>query len=73
VNNPYKFKGWTIYQSGYDEQMGKWSEISIIRLVRDPWLPVVYTGIFMLLAGALLMLWTGRSGIIKNKPQYDLG
>ncbi len=67
VNKPYKFKGWTIYQSGYDEQMGKWSEISIVQLVRDPWLPVVYTGIFMLLAGALLMLWTGRSGTKKQQ------
>jgi len=60
VNKPAKFKGWTIYQSGYDEQMGKWSTTSIIQLVRDPWLPAVYTGIFMILAGALFMLWTGR-------------
>ena len=61
VNKPAKFKGWTIYQSGYDEQMGKWSTTSIIQLVRDPWLPAVYTGIFMILAGALFILWTGRT------------
>ena len=61
VNKPVKFKGWTIYQSGYDEQMGKWSTTSIIQLVRDPWLPAVYTGIFMILAGALFMFWTGRA------------
>jgi len=56
VNNPLKFKGWTIYQSGYDVQMGKWSKRSMLQLVRDPWLPAVYTGIFMILAGALYLL-----------------
>jgi hypothetical protein len=42
-----------IYQYGYDESMGKYSRQSVFELVRDPWLPLVYTGIFMLLAGAL--------------------
>jgi hypothetical protein len=32
--------------------MGKWSEVSVFELVRDPWLPAVYTGIFLMLAGA---------------------
>jgi len=61
VNKPAHLKGWTIYQTGYDEEMGKWSTRSIIQLVNDPWLPVVYTGIFMILAGALYLLWKGRS------------
>jgi hypothetical protein len=29
-------------------------------VVRDPWLPVIYTGIFMLIAGALAMMYKGR-------------
>ncbi|HOY30988.1 MAG TPA: cytochrome c biogenesis protein ResB [Bacteroidales bacterium] len=60
VNKPAKYKGWTVYQAGYDQQMGKWSRRSVLQLVRDPWLPVVYTGIFMIMAGALYLLWCGR-------------
>jgi len=62
VNKPVTIRGWTLYQSGYDEQKGKWSDLSIIELIRDPWLPVVYAGIIMLLAGAvMLILLTPRS------------
>ncbi|UCH15036.1 MAG: cytochrome c biogenesis protein ResB [Bacteroidales bacterium] len=60
VNKPYKIMGWNLYQLGYNQKMGKWSEISIIELVRDPWLPVVYVGIFMLIAGAIFMFWQGK-------------
>lgn len=57
VNKPYSIAGWKIYQLSYNEQMGKWSNLSIFELVTDPWLPLVYAGIFLLLAGALLMLF----------------
>lgn len=60
VNKPYSIGGWSLYQSGYNEQMRKWSNLSIIQAVRDPWLPVVYIGIFMLLAGAVYMFWIGK-------------
>ena len=59
VNNPAEVEGWKIYQFGYDESQGAQSRISILELVSDPWLPYVYTGIFMMLAGALLMLIFG--------------
>jgi hypothetical protein len=52
VNKPLKAGGWKIYQASYDEEMGKWSEVSVFELVRDPWLPAVCTGIFLMLAGA---------------------
>ncbi len=65
VNSPVTVKGWKIYQAGYNDKMGKWSDISIIELVRDPWLPLVYSGIFMLLAGAVYIFWTGRK--IRNE------
>lgn len=58
VNHPLEIEGWKIYQTSYDESKGKWSDVSIFELVRDPWLPVVYTGIFMLIAGALWMFIT---------------
>lgn len=53
VNKPLSVRGWKIYQYSYDESKGKESDISIFELVRDPWLPYVYVGIFMMLAGAL--------------------
>ena len=55
VNKPFSVAGWKIYQLSYDETMGKWSETSIFELVRDPWLPVVYAGICMMLSGAVCL------------------
>ena len=55
VNKPFSIDGWKIYQLNYDTQKGRWSEISILELVSDPWLPFVYTGIYMMLLGAVLM------------------
>ena len=54
VNKPVSIDGWRIYQLSYDEAMGRWSETSTFELVKDPWLPAVYVGIYMLLAGAIL-------------------
>ncbi len=59
VNKPLKVDGWKMYQYGYDEEAGTESQVSILEIVKDPWLPLVYVGIFMMLAGALLMLVTG--------------
>ena len=59
VNKPYEVDGWKIYQYGYDTQMGADSRISILELVSDPWLPLVYTGIYMMLAGAVCMFVIG--------------
>ena len=53
VNKPLSVSGWKIYQYSYDEAKGAMSEISVFELVRDPWLPYVYLGIFMMLAGAV--------------------
>ena len=55
VNKPYEVNGWKIYQYSYDTQTGPNSRISILELVSDPWLPFVYTGIYMMLAGAVCM------------------
>ncbi len=59
VNKPLKVDGWKMYQYGYDEEAGTESKISVLELVRDPWLPFVYLGIFMMLVGAFLMIFTG--------------
>lgn len=57
VNHPFSLQGWKIYQYGYDTNAGAASQVSILELVSDPWLPYVYTGIFMLLGGVLLMFF----------------
>ena len=54
VNKPISVEGWRIYQYDYDQSMGADCDVSIFELVRDPWMPVVYVGIYMLLAGAVL-------------------
>ena len=59
VNKPIEVDGWKIYQYGYDTQMGAMSNTSILELVSDPWLPVVYTGIYMMLGGAVTMFVFG--------------
>ena len=55
VNKPLKVEGWKIYQLSYDESKGKWSTSSVFELVRDPWIVVVYIGIWMMIAGAVCM------------------
>jgi len=60
VNKPVEVEGWKIYQYGYDTQMGAMSQYSILELVSDPWLPLVYTGIYMMLAGAVCLFAFGK-------------
>lgn len=66
VNKPSSVDGWKIYQLNYDSNLGRWSETSVIELIKDPWLPVVYTGIFLMLAGAVYMFWIGSKKQTKN-------
>ena len=67
VNKPVEFDGWKIYQYGYDTQMGAMSNTSIFELVSDPWLPLVYTGIYMMLAGAVCLFVFGNR---KSKDRH---
>lgn len=62
VNHPLKIAGWTIYQLSYDETKGRWSDISIFELVRDPWLPFVYAGIIMMILGAICLFMNAPKG-----------
>lgn len=59
VNKPFSIEGWTIYMYSYDESKGKYSDTGVFELVRDPWIKVVYTGFFMLIAGALYLFIVG--------------
>lgn len=57
VNHPLSIKDWKIYQYGYDETMGRWSNLSTIEAVKDPMINVVYAGLFMLLFGSLYFIF----------------
>lgn len=65
VNKPLEIDGWKIYQVSYDQALGRWSDTSVFEIVTDPWLPWVYVGIYMMLAGAVLTFITAG----KNKQQ----
>ncbi|MBD5780446.1 cytochrome c biogenesis protein ResB [Pelagicoccus sp. NFK12] len=56
VNQPVKVDGWELNQLSYDETAGKASRWTVLEAVRDPWIPVVYTGIALLALGALMHL-----------------
>lgn len=55
VNKPLKVAGWSIYQYSYEIWDEDSPRISVFKLVRDPWLPVVYLGIYMMIGGAMMM------------------
>ena len=72
VNKPVKVNGWKLYQMGYDEQAGRWSALSLVEGVKDPWLPAVYAGFFMILAGNAMFFWKGmkkNAGAVKLKQR----
>ena len=70
VNKPVFVGGWKIYQSSYDSAMGRWSRYSVFELVKDPWLYLVYTGIAMMCAGAVILLTARMRLFIKWKYKW---
>jgi len=60
VNKPVNIYGWDIYQTDYNKDMGRWSEYSVIEIVKDPWLNIVYIGIFMMIIGAIGIIFLGK-------------
>ena len=61
VNHPVSAEGWKLYQYSYDDRFGRWSPSTVIEAIRDPWLPVVYTGIFMVLFGSVYLMTLGKA------------
>lgn len=68
VNKPLKVENWFIYQYSYDSDMGKASTTSSFELVYDPWLTWVYVGLWMFIAGSVLLIWEGNK---KSKLKKD--
>lgn len=60
VNKPFEVMGWRLYQLSYNERFGKYSSTSTIELVKDPWLPLVYLGVFMMIGGSVYLFFIGN-------------
>lgn len=61
VNKPLQAEGFSIYQYSYDYDTNRNVYQSVFLLVHDPWLPIVYVGMAMLLAGALWLVVSKRT------------
>jgi hypothetical protein len=53
MNNPYKFGGWKVYQSGF---MG--TDVSIFSIMKDPGLPLTYLGCTGLCIGLMITFYS---------------
>lgn len=58
VNHPARHKGWNLYQFDYDHSCDNGSEASysVLKLVRDPWLPLVFLGMAVMAFAAILSM-----------------
>lgn len=54
VNHPARYRGYTFYQSSYDQERESWSGLQV---VRDPGVPVVYAGFAVQIAGVVLIIF----------------
>jgi len=57
VNKPLSVYGWKIYQHSYDKTLGKLGRYSVFTIVKDPRLPVVYTGFLFIFTGTLFFIF----------------
>jgi len=56
VNAPFSWKGFTFYQTSYNPDDLTWSALQV---VRDPGVPIVYTGFILMMAGLTLVFCVG--------------
>ncbi len=64
VNHPCRYRGYFIYQYGFDSLHG---EYSVLKLVKDPWLPLIYAGFLLLFVGTvggMKRTWNSRYIIV---------
>jgi cytochrome c biogenesis protein ResB len=54
VNSPFRYKGYTFYQSGYNPRDLSWTSLQV---VRDPGVPVVYAGFAMMIPGLFVVFY----------------
>ncbi len=54
VNHPARYRGYTFYQSSYDQERESWSGLQV---VKDPGVPIVYGGFAVQIAGVVLIIF----------------
>lgn len=54
VNAPLSYKGYTLYQSGYNPRDHAWTSLQV---VRDPGVPLVYAGFFLMIVGLAFVFY----------------
>ncbi len=54
VNRPARHRGYTFYQSSYDQERESWSGLQV---VKDPGVPIVYGGFAVQIAGVVLIIF----------------
>lgn len=54
VNEPLSYHGYTLYQDSFGMEGGVYT---MLQVVRDPWLPIIYIGMTLLAAGAIMLLF----------------
>ena len=66
VNHPARVGSWRIYQVGYDTSRGRWSTVSVLECVRDPWYGAAHVALWLMLAAGVVMFVTAggrRAGV----------
>ena len=65
MNEPLKYKGWTFYQSGFEEDEEGRAVASIFSVNRDPGRLVKYFGSFLIVIGVFALLFLRRKKLFK--------
>jgi cytochrome c biogenesis protein ResB len=56
VNSPLSYRGFTFYQSGYNDADLTWTSLQV---VRDPGVPIVYAGFVLMMIGLTVVFCVG--------------
>lgn len=70
VNSPLSHKGYTFYQSGYNEQDPTWTSLQV---VRDPGVFVVYAGFALTMIGLVMLFYVYPQGGMTRLPRSSPG
>ena len=54
VNDPVSYKGYTLYQSGYNPNDLSYTSLQV---VKDPGIPVVYAGFSLMIVGLFIVFY----------------
>ncbi|MDD2559279.1 MAG: cytochrome c biogenesis protein ResB [Bacteroidales bacterium] len=68
VNHPLRYKTYDIYLSTYDVEKGEESEYVVLLLIRQPWKKLMYSGIIMMVLGALFLFISTARNLKKKSP-----